>query len=195
MAGSFLGDAELTPEVQALYDEDLTKDGYVWNASRLWAHRPEAWDQLFALMDTAFKPTGLTVRQRGILVLAAVSTMGDSYCSMAWGKKLSGWEDPALATAVLTGTDDGLSEQEQAMARWARQVARDPNAVTPADTAALRDTGLSDSQIFGITLFVALRLAFSTVNDALGAQPDPQLAAALPAGVAAAVTYGRPVSA
>ena len=45
-----------------------------------------------------------------------------------------------------------------------------------------------------ITTFVALRLAFATVNDALGAQPDAELAAGAPPAVAAAVTFGRPVA-
>jgi len=72
--------------------------------------------------------------------------------------------------------------------------ARDPNATTPADIQALRDTGLDDGQIFAITGFVALRLAFSTINDALGAQPDAQLARSLPREVREAVTYGRPVA-
>jgi hypothetical protein len=80
------------------------------------------------------------------------------------------------------------------MATWARKVARDPNATTPADIQALRDTGLDDGQIFAITAFVALRLAFSTINDSLGAQPDAQLAQSLPQEVRAAVTYGRPVA-
>jgi alkylhydroperoxidase/carboxymuconolactone decarboxylase family protein YurZ len=35
-----------------------------------------------------------------------------------------------------------------------------------------------DEEIFDATVFVAFRLAFSTVNDALGARPDLQLAAA-----------------
>jgi alkylhydroperoxidase family enzyme len=80
------------------------------------------------------------------------------------------------------------------MAAWARKVARDPNATTPADVAELRDAGLDDGQIFAITAFVALRLAFSSINDALGAQPDAQLAQSLPAAVRDAVTYGRPVA-
>lgn len=79
------------------------------------------------------------------------------------------------------------------MAAWARKVARDPNATTPADIQALRDAGLDDQQIFAITTFVALRLAFSTVNDALGAQPDAQLAQSLSPEVREAVTWGRPV--
>ena len=80
------------------------------------------------------------------------------------------------------------------MAGWARRVATDPNATTPADIQALRDAGLDDGQIFAITAFVALRLAFSTINDSLGAQPDAQLAQSLPWEVREAVTYGRPVA-
>ncbi|HXL91120.1 MAG TPA: hypothetical protein VN969_19425 [Streptosporangiaceae bacterium] len=56
----------------------------------------------------------------------------------------------------------------------------------------MRDCGLDDGQIFAITAFVALRLAFSAVNDALGCQPEAQLAQSLPSQVRDAVTYGRP---
>ena len=95
---------------------------------------------------------------------------------------------------MLDGSDGGLTEAEQAMAAWARKVVRDPNATTPADIQALHEAGLDDGQIFAVTAFIALRLAFSTVNDALGAQPDAQLAQSLPAAVREAVTYGRPVA-
>jgi hypothetical protein len=46
MTGSFLEEPPVSAQMQALYDEDLADDGYVWNGSRLWAH------QLFAI--TAF---------------------------------------------------------------------------------------------------------------------------------------------
>jgi len=95
----------------------------------------------------------------------------------------------------VNGGDAGLTDQEKAMAAWARKVVRDPNATTPADVQALRDAGLDDGQVFAITAFVALRLAFSTINDALGAQPDAQLAESLPAEVRGAVTFGRPPAA
>jgi len=189
---TFLSEPELSPAVQSLYDEDLADSGYVWNVSRLWAHQPQAQRDLFGLMSRAFAPSGLTFRQRGILVAAAASALGDSYCSLAWGGKLAGASAAELAAGVLAGTDAGLSDQEQALAAWARKVARDPNGTTEADVQALRDAGLDDGQIFAVTAFVALRLAFSTVNDALGAQPDAQLAQSLPAAVRAAVDYGRP---
>jgi hypothetical protein len=74
--------------VRALYDEDLANGGYVWNGSRLWAHQPDTLDRLFGLMSQAFTASGLSFRQRGILVTAAASALGDSYCSLAWGGKL-----------------------------------------------------------------------------------------------------------
>jgi uncharacterized peroxidase-related enzyme len=194
MTGSFLQEPPMCPQTQQLFDEDLADDGFVWNVSRLWAHQPDTMKQLFELMSRAFTPSGLTFRQRGILVTAAASTLGDSYCSLAWGGKLAKASDAALAAGVLTGGDAGLTGQEKAMAAWARKVAEDPNATTPADIQELRDCGLDDGQIFAITAFVALRLAFSAINDSLGAQPDAQLARSLPQEVREAVTYGRPVA-
>jgi uncharacterized peroxidase-related enzyme len=194
MTGSFLEEPPVSASVQALYDEDIAEDGYVSNVSRLWAHQPETLRQLFEVMSEAFTPSGLALRQRGILVTAAASALGDSYCSMAWGGKLSKASDATVAAGVLNGSDIGLTGQEKAIAAWARKVAKDPNATTPADIQALRDAGLDDGQVFAITAFVALRLAFSTVNDSLGAQPDAQLAQSLPPQVREAVTYGRPAA-
>ena len=100
-----------------------------------------------------------------------------------------------MAERVLRGDDAALDGTERALARWARQLARDPNSTTAADVQALRAAGFDDAQIFAISVFVALRIAFSTVNDALGAQPDQQLASDAPAAVRDAVTFGRPVAA
>jgi hypothetical protein len=76
MTGSFLQEPPVSPQVQALYDEDLADGGYVWNVSRLWAHQPDTLKPLFGLMSRAFTPSGLTFRQRGILVAAAASALG-----------------------------------------------------------------------------------------------------------------------
>jgi alkylhydroperoxidase family enzyme len=191
VTGNFLVEPPLTPAAQALYDEDVAEDGYVGSAARLWAYQPEVVQELFALMSRAREASGLTFRQCAILVTATASTLGDSACSLAWGGKLANASDPALAAAVLTGTDIGLTEQDRALAGWARKIVRDPNATTPADVQVLRGCGLDDGQIFAATTFIALRLAFSTVNDALGLHPDTQLAQSLPSAVLDAVTWGR----
>jgi uncharacterized peroxidase-related enzyme len=192
MAGSFLQEPTVSAEVQALFDEDREEDGYVGNATRLWAQQPGTLRQLFGLMSEAFDPSGLSIRQRGILVTAAASALGDSCCSLAWGGKLAKASDATVAAGVITGSDTGLTGQEKAMAAWARKVTRDPNATGPADIQALRDSGLDDGQVFAITAFVALRLAFATVNDALGCLPDTELVRSLPQEVRDAVTHGRP---
>jgi alkylhydroperoxidase family enzyme len=190
---TFLSDPEPTPAAQELFDEDMGDLGYVMNASKLWAHHPAAMADLFALLGSTVPIHGLDVRQRGILVTACASTLGDSYCSLAWGAKLASASDARTAAGVLSGDDSDLTDGERALAAWARQVSRDPNGTTAADVQSLRDAGYTDTQIFAITLFVALRIAFSTVNDALGAHPDAALRSTVPAAVLAAVTYGRPV--
>jgi alkylhydroperoxidase family enzyme len=77
------------------------------------------------------------------------------------------------------------------MADWARKVARDPNSTTAANVQTLREAGFTDSQIFAITMFVALRLVFSTGNDALGLPPDADLSSTTPAPLLDAAPRGR----
>ena len=188
----FLGPAAVTPAARAYVNEDVEDLGYVMNGSRVWAHLPAEVDALFALMGRAKSIASLSMRQRAILVTATASTMGDSYCSLAWGQKLSTAADPDLAASVLAGTDADLTPAETALAAWARRVASDPNATTESDLDALRDAGYDDPQILAITLFISLRIAFSTVNDALGALPDRELHDAVPPQVRDVVTWGRP---
>ena len=148
--------------MQRLFDDDVQGVGYVTNVSRLWAYMPTMLDGLSDLMGQATQAGSLTLRQRAVLVTAAASTLGDSYCSLAWGNKLSAELGSEVAATVLRGADDGLDPGEQALAQWARAVAADPNAIEASDVQSLRDAGFDEVQIFAITTFVALRLAFST---------------------------------
>jgi SAM-dependent methyltransferase/alkylhydroperoxidase family enzyme len=191
----FLAAAEMSAEVQRLFDDDVDELGYVMNASRLWAHQPGTQAGLFELLGQVTRAGSLTFRQRGILVTACASALGDAYCSLAWGKKLAGEAGDDVAGSVLRGDDQQLDAAERALARWARQITRDPNGTDAGDVQALRDAGYDDAQIFAITAFVALRIAFSTVNDALGARPDRTLGETVPTSVRDAVTFGRPVDA
>ena len=192
-AAGFLGAAESTPQAQSMSQADVEDVGYVMNTTRLWAHLPSELESLFDLMAQAKSAAALTLRERGILVTAMAATMGDSYCSLAWGQKLSEHASPEIAAGVLRGTDEALTSAEQALAGWARAVTSRPNTTTLDDVAPLREAGYDDAAILAITLFIALRMAFSTVNDALGARPDAELGSSVPADLRAAVTWGRPV--
>ncbi len=190
-SGSYLAAPEQTPAARVLYDEDVDDLGYVMNATRLWGHVPAEHEALFALVNASSRAAGLSVRERGVLVTAMASQLGDSYCALAWGAKLTAVADAELAAGVLAGTDERLTSREQALALWARRVTADPNATTASDLDDLRATGFSDPQIAAITLYLGLRIAFSTVNDALGAAPDRQLVDQVSDDVRQAITWGR----
>ena len=139
MTAGFLEEPFISPEAQALYDEDVKESGYVWNVSHLWAYQPDTQGHLFELMSMAFKPSGLNFRRarnpgdggrvdpRRFLLLAGL------------GRQTLGVADPSLVAGVLSGTDVGLTAQERAIASWARKVVKDPNSTTPGDIQELRD--------------------------------------------------------
>lgn len=190
--GAFLATPPQTAEAQRLFDADQSGVGYVTNVSRLWAYTPAALDALSDLMSEVTRTGSLTLAQRSVLVTAAASTLGDSYCSMAWGNKLADATSPDVAAGVIQGDAEGLDQADRALATWACLLANDANATTAEDVQKLRSAGFDDAQIFAITVYVALRLAFSTVNDALGAVPDSKLASTTPELVRSAISFGRP---
>ena len=167
----FLAAPRHTPEVQHLFDDDLQAVGYVTNVSRLWAYMPTTLEGLSDLMGQTTLAGSLTLRQRAVLVTAAASTLRDSYCSLAWGKKLAARDGTGGCGGRSFGVQTKIwTPSERALAHWARSVATDPNAIEARDVQGLRDAGFDEAQIFAITTFVALRLAFSTINDALGSR-------------------------
>jgi uncharacterized peroxidase-related enzyme len=188
----FVAAPEDTAETARMYKASADSEGFVMNLTRAWAWRPDIFDGFGALRGQLTNGTTLTRRELATLVCATAGKLGDSYCSLAWGRTLAEETDPALAAAVIAASSDArLGERERALAVWARKVVGDPNATTPEDVDALRAAGVSEREIVEATIFVALRLAFSTVNDALGVKPDRQLAQQAPPEVLEVVTFGR----
>lgn len=193
----FLREPPSTDQVAAAYRADREADGYVNNLTRTWCWRPDVMDLAARTRAVLQDDSELTDREVAVLVTATAAARQDSYCALAWGSRLAARSDPDTAAAVAAGTTvaagtSGLDDREAALAVWARQVAADPNGTSAELVDRLRAVGLSDRGIFEATALVAFRLAFSTVNDALGAEPDRQLADAAPEQVARAVDYGRP---
>jgi uncharacterized peroxidase-related enzyme len=189
----FLTEPPATPEAAALYDHDLADRGWVMNLTRAWAWRPEVFEAFGAARSACVAGSALGERDVAVLVAATASARGDSYCSLAWGAKLAGLTSAESAAGVLGGASpDALTEREHALADWARHAVTDPSTTTAEEVQRLRAAGLDDRDILSATVFLAMRLAFSTVNAALGVQPDAQLLADAPAPVAEVVGYGRP---
>jgi uncharacterized peroxidase-related enzyme len=190
----FLDDPPASPERTALYDHDLADRGWVMNLTRAWAWRPDVFDAFVAARSASVAASGLSDRDVAVLVTATASARGDSYCSLAWGAKLAALSSDEAAAGVLGGSDpDELSEREHALAAWARHVVTDPSSTTQTEVDRLRAAGLDDADVLSATVFVAMRLAFSSVNSSLGAAPDVQLLADAPPAVSSVVSYGREV--
>ena len=183
---------ETSEAVDRMYKSSEASQGFVMNLYQMWAWRPDVFDSFAALRSQLTSHASLSKRDHAVLVCAMASQLGDSYCSLAWGKTLATEMGAVTAAAVLANEDnDALTARDRALAAWARKVVADPNSTTSSDVTMLRDAGLDDRAIFEVTAFIAFRLAFSTVNDALGANPDWQLAEKAPPEVRSAVTYGR----
>ena len=191
-AAALLTDPPETAAVTAAYEADVTSDGYVNNSTRVWCWRPDLMASFQTLRADLLAESSLSPREVAVMVAATAAARGDAYCALAWGSRLAELSDEATAASVLQGGDANLTDREAALADWSRQVVHDPNATTRDDVIRLRDTGFSDREIFEATTWTALRMAFSTINDALGATPDPQLAERAPRLVREAVTFGRP---
>ena len=188
----FLSTPSFTEASSAHFARDMADDGYVSNLTRLWAWRPDVFDAFLNTRTLLTSKAMLSLRERAILVCATAANVGDSYCALAWGTRLASETDPTIAAEVLQRKEASApTAREKALAVWAGQVVRAPNAITVGDVNRLRGTGITDEEIFNATVFVAFRLAFSTVNDALGACPDGPLAQGAPASVRDAVSYGR----
>lgn len=192
---TYLGEPPENDMTRSAYEQDRADGGYVWNVTRLWSWRNDFEQAFVALRTSLVEGSALTEREKAILNAAAAARR-DAYCSLAWGSRLAALTDDETAAATLAGRDaPALTEREGALANWARQVVAAPGETNEADVERLRSVGLDDQTIFEATAFIALRLAFSTINGALGAAPDRQLANAAPQLIRAAVDYGRPPAA
>ena len=188
----FISPPPRSEAAERLYQDSEKSEGFVMNLTRAWAWRPDVFQGFAQLRSQLMQHTSLGKRDLALLVCATAAEIGDSYCCLAWGRKLAQEADPVAAAAIIDGGDaPSLTARDRALADWARQVVRDPNGTRAEDVEALRAAGLDDQAIFDATAFVAFRLAFSTVNDALGVAPDAELARQVTPEVREAIAFGR----
>jgi len=189
----FIEEPSLEDErVRARYEEVRSDMGYVMNYARAWGWIPEV-EATFRQARLALDATtGLSPRERALVVVASAATFTDAGCSLAWGKKLATLSDAETAATIVSGGDaTTLTARERELVRWARRVVTDANATTRDHVGELRSVGFGEREIVEATVLVAFRVAFAMVNDALGVLPDRELLQAAPDVLRNAVTFGR----
>jgi uncharacterized peroxidase-related enzyme len=173
-------EAEATGEVRAAYERDLASRGYIANFTQLFSLNPAAYEAWGALI-TSIRDR-MDLRRYELATLAAASALRCRYCVSAHGAIL---ESKFYARAELEAiTRDfrnaGLEAIDVAIMAFAEKVALHAYKVTPGDVEDLRAHGLTDEEIFDVTLTAAARSFFSKTLDAMGAEPDGVLAPSTP---------------
>jgi uncharacterized peroxidase-related enzyme len=168
--------------------------GFLPNYAAAFASRPEvaaAWNTLNATVRD-----GMDRRRFEIATIAAARALRSSYCMAAHSKFLRDvcGDELTMAAIAADPSGAGLSEQDRTVYEFATKVALDAAAVEQADVDALRATGMTDHDVADVVYAVAARSFFTRVLDGLGAQLDPQTAAAFDPATRDAMIVGRPAA-
>jgi uncharacterized peroxidase-related enzyme len=185
-------DDDPTGEVTEAFEKDRAALGYVANYTRVLAHRPavlRGWQGL----NGAIK--GMDARRYEVATTAAALRLRSSYCALAHGKVLAaGHMSPDAVRALADGEDSPeLTEVDHAVARLADKVAAGAADMAPTDLDELRALGFTDDEVLDVVLAAAARCFFSTVLEAVGAEPDTAYRA-LDTPMREALTVGRPIA-
>ena len=179
--------------VAAMYLRQQSAWGYVPNYAKVFCHRPEVmvrWGQLLAEIK---RP--MDKRCFELVTFAAAHELRNTACALAHGKALKEFFTEQQILAIAENRCDGiLTEAEQAIVTFARQIARDASRVTADHVAALREHGYTDAEIFDIAAAAAGRAFFTKVLDALGVEPDSPFLA-FDESFRRTLTVGRPIDA
>ena len=178
-------------DVAAMYRRQQDNWGYVPNYARVFSHRPEVMARWGALLTEIKRP--MDRRRFELATFAAAHESRNSACALAHGRVLREFfDDEALIAIAEEREHEVLNAAEQALVRFARQVAGDASRVTDAQVASLKAHGYDDAEIFDIVAAVAARSFFTRVLDALGVQMDSSFLA-LDEPLRRAFTVGRPI--
>ena len=175
-----VNDDNVEAVLRELYNQDIEKDGYVWNVNRVWSHRPEMVSLWQPLMKSI--RSHLRLRDYELVTIAAAHAIGCVYCMLAHGAVLR--KNGFTAQQVIAILEDyhnaGLSQKEIHLMDYASKISRDSKSISQADIDILHQDGLNDQQITDVALAAVLRNFMSRLFDALGARSDPELIAKEP---------------
>lgn len=161
--------ASASPEQRAAHDEELRLRGRMTNMKRTLMHSPVAlrvYGEWFALRDELAPVIG----DRAILTLClAISTRMDNQVGMAFMRRgLANLPQQQEVAAVAVDLDD--------IAAFGTAFAADAKTI-PAALWSRLSVRLSARTLVDLTALAGLMLATNAFMDAVGAEPDAELAA------------------
>jgi len=177
--------------VTAMYMRQQAAWGYIPNYAKVFCHRPEVmarWGQLLAEIK---RP--MDRRRFELVTFVAAHELRNTACALAHGKALREFfSDDEILSIAAGRFENALTEAEQMMVHFARQIARDASKITAGQVQELKQMGYSDSEIFDIVATAAGRAFFTKVLDALGVESDAPFLE-LEGQLRRPLTVGRPI--
>ncbi|MEZ5557097.1 MAG: hypothetical protein R3E86_00910 [Pseudomonadales bacterium] len=188
----FIPPERASAAARRMYDRQADFFGYLPNYATVFGLRPEIMS-LWAQLQAGIK-ANMSARLYELITLAAAHELRSSYCCLAHSKKLTEIFTSDEIRCIVERDGEGvLSEQETAVVRHARLVARRADLVSRTDVDRLRQVGFCDAQIFDITAAAAARAFFTKLVDGLGAEPDA-VYASLDRSLLDTMVVGRPLA-
>jgi uncharacterized peroxidase-related enzyme len=182
---------EASGEVLEMYQRQESAWGYVPNYARVFSHRPEVLARWGRLLAEIRRP--MSDRCFELVTFAAAIELRNTPCSLAHGKRLTSFFTEEEVCGIAEGKfNASVTGAEQAMIRFARQVASDASRITPDDVSELKKHGFTDAEIFDIAATAAGRAFFTKLLDSLGVETDASFMT-LDKSFREPLTVGRPV--
>ena len=134
------------------------KAGFIPNVFLVLSHRPEEFRAFMAYHDALMdKPGALTKAEREMIVVATSNANQCQYCVVAHGAILRiRAKNPLIADQIAANFRKAdLTPKQKAMLEFALKITKSANVVDDSDSAALRDLGFTDDDIWDIAAIAA----------------------------------------
>ena len=149
---------EMPEDIRARILKVQEKSGFIPNVFLMLAYRPDEFRAFMAYHDALMdKEGGLTKAEREMIVVAISAANQCQYCVVAHGAILRiRARNPLLADQVAANYRKAdITPRQRAMLDFALKVAQRAQAVDEADSAALREWGFSEDEIWDIAAIAA----------------------------------------
>ena len=170
-----IASTELSSNNKELFDKCNEKLGFIPNVLATYAH-DNAKLEAFTLFynDLMMAPSGLSKLEREMIAVAVSSENRCFYCLTAHGaavRQLSG--DPVLGELlVMNWRAADLSPRHHAMLAFATKMTRASYEIAEADRQVLRDTGMSDRDIWDVAAVASFYNMTNRMASAVDMRPN-----------------------
>ncbi len=154
-------------ELQDVFDAVNAQFGYVPNSMLTMARTPELVKALVGMLGAVFGPGAVSPEIKRLAAFGVSHAAGCQYCvaHMTHGAEHEGMAPEKIAD-LCEASPKTLSPAEDAVVRVARGAAANPNAVSEADFAALKEH-FDDTQIVEIVATISMMGFFNRWNDTM----------------------------